>query len=405
MVDHALPNDLFAVAAVTYSGIKFVSPFLRDHDAVRRAILQLKPSNAHDGLAISITSSERDMAGTWSAAPFAAGRMGGEDSLPDVLAAASALQRDREARLANDQIEWYGELAARLRGLDGLKHVIFFSDGQTLLFEKQFRNVTNMAASFQASNAYLHAVDLTPIATGADPSVMTAPDRSPQVRPSEAPAVLGNPYIDWFAPKPGVIPPSENEWLFWMSNETGGSWIHWKNQLAPALEDLSASYSSFYRLGFKPAGARKGHNNIDVKVKNLPAGARVSFRKGFTTMPSKAAGPDPFVLADIIQNDTPQSGTPPVIALDGRRVDVIVPVIQLSKQFGAVDRAKAMLYIFDAKGVPVSSTEKTFAIPKDAARDRVIQQKLDLAPGSYVAKVLLRVGDSLAFTKEPFKIE
>lgn len=173
----------------------------------------------------------------------------------------------------------------------------------------------------------------------------------------------------------------------------------------PALGELSASYSAAYRLGFKPDGARKGHNDINVKVKNLPPGARLSFRKGFsTTVPAKGTAPDSFVLADIIQNDTPQSGTPPEVLLADGRVEVIVPVVQLSKQFGAVDGAKVMLYVFDAKGIPIVSKEKTFAIPKHADRDHVIQQKLDLPPGSYVVKVLLRVGDSLAFVKEPFVI-
>jgi hypothetical protein len=131
----------------------------------------------------------------------------------------------------------------------------------------------------------------------------------------------------------------------------------------------------------------------------------VSFRKGFGgTAPAKSA-PDALRLADIIQNDTPQSGTPPEIAVVGRRLDVIVPVIQLSKQFGAVDGAEVMLYVYDAHDVPVFSSVRTFTIPEHAAVDRVIEQMLDLPPGSYVAKVLLRAGDSLAFAREPFEIE
>jgi hypothetical protein len=266
--------------------------------------------------------------------------------------------------------------------------------------------VKRMASMFQSANVYLHTVDLTPIATGSDPSLDSAPDRTPQQRPSENPALLGDPEIDWFASKPGIIPPSENESLYWMSNATGGTWIHWTNLIAPALGELSASYSAVYRLGFKPAGARKGLNDIDVKVKNLPPGARVSFRKGFSaTVPSKAAAPDPFLLADIIQNDTPQSGTPPRISVVGRRIEVFVPVIRLSRELGVTEGAQVLLYVFDSKGVPVVSRQKTFTIKQHAAVDSVFQQKLDLAPGSYVAKVLLRVGDSLAFVKKPFEIE
>src|ERR1043165_2038162 len=67
MVDRALPSDLFAVAAVTTRGIKFATPFLRDHDAIRRAIVQLTRSSARDALDLSITPSERRFAQTWSA--------------------------------------------------------------------------------------------------------------------------------------------------------------------------------------------------------------------------------------------------------------------------------------------------------------------------------------------------
>jgi VWFA-related protein len=410
MVDHALPSDFFAVAAVTNVGIKFVTPFLRDHDAIRRAILQLARSHAHDALAISITPSERGIAEAWGASPKSptagGGRSGGEDPLPDLFASSSALEADRQLNLAKDRIEGYGDVAGRLRGLEGFKHVILFSDGEPFDPSRQFSNVKRMASLFQSANVYLHTVDLTPMATGSDPSADSAPDRTPQQSVSENPALLGDPNIDWFAPKPSIFGPSENESLYAMANATGGTWIHWTNLIAPALGELSASYSAVYRLGFRPAGARKGVNDIDVKVKNLPSGARVSFRKGFSaTVPSKAAAPDPFLLADIIQNDTPQSGTPPSISVVGRRIEVLVPVILLSRQFGSVKGAQALLYVFDSKGVPVVSRQKTFTIKQHETVDSVFRQTLDLAPGSYVAKVLLRVGDSLAFVKKPFELK
>jgi VWFA-related protein len=395
MVNHALPDDLFAVATVTSGkGIVFASPFLRDRDAVRRAILQLAPSRAHDALAISITGAERETAQAWT--PVVNGDATGkgkgagpmsDDLVPELLALSLPEVHAREAALSKDQVQLFGELALRLRELDGYKHVILFSKGFRIDpgSPEQFRSVSRMAAAFQSANAFLHTLDLNVMATGAgDLRALSLPN---------------GPLA------PAKISASENQSLLWMSAMTGGKWIHWTNELAPALDELSASYSATYRLGFKPVNARKDHNDIKVKVKNLPPGATVSFRKGFAgTSPSKSA-PDALRLADIVQNDTPQSGTPPEISVIGRRLDVIVPVIQLSKQLGAVDRAQVMLYVYDANGVPVFSSGKTFTIPKHAAADRVIEQKLDLRPGSYFAKVLLRAGDSLAFVKEPFQIE
>ncbi|HEX7139979.1 MAG TPA: VWA domain-containing protein [Vicinamibacterales bacterium] len=385
MVDHALPGDFFAVAMITRNGVFFTIPFLHDRDAIRRAILQLAPSSAHDALAISITNAEREMAEAWvPIAQGGGGRMGNEDPLPDIFAISSPEFLSLELRLETDHVHTIAQIADRLRGLEGYKHVILFSQGPRFL--PQFLSTTypvvdGMASAFQSADAFLHTVDLTLMESGAaDPTVMSAG-------------------------APGVIPPSANESLLWMSAKTGGKWVHWRNLLAPALQDLSKSFSSAYRLGFKPVNARKGHNDIEVRVKNLPPGAAVSFRKGFSgSAPAKAA-PDTLRLADIIQNDTPQTGTPPEISIVGRRIDVVVPVIQLSKQYGAVEGAQVMLYVFNASGVPVVSSQKTFAIPEHAAADNVIQQKLDLVPGNYVAKVLLRAGDSLGFVKKPFEIE
>ena len=409
MVDHALPGDFFAVAIVTRTRIEFVTPFLRDHDAVRRAILKLGPSAAHDALGISITGAEREMSQAFmslSEGSGGGGRAGGEDPLPDILASAKTDEREYVLLVAREEMGWFGQLASRLRGLEGFKHIILFSEGFPVDPERQFSDVKSMAASFQSADVYLHAVDLTPIATGAADakSVSSAPSRTPGAFVGENVAMVANPNAVSGARAPAV-PPSENESLLWISNATGGSWIHWTNLIAPALNELSTSYGAVYRLGFKPLSARKGHNEIAVKVKNLPSGAKVSFRKGFDgTVPAKAV-PDPLLLADIIQNDVPQSGTPPEISVVDGGVDVIVPVIQLSREYGAVDGASVMLYVFDSKGIAVLSSEKTFKIPEHAAADRVIQQKLDLAPGNYFAKVLMRAGDSLAFAKEPFEIE
>jgi len=400
MVNHALPNDLFAVATVTSgNGIVFASPFLRDRDAVRGAILKLAPGRGRDALAGSITGAEMETAQAWVTLidPAGAGKGGpmSEDLAPELLALSKPEAHAREAALARDQVKMIRDLALRLRELEGFRHVILFSQGFRVdrVFPsasdntdshlgEQFRDVSEMAAAFQSANAILHTLDLTPMATGA----ADLTQRSGGNRPS-------------------TLPDSENESLLWMASVTGGKWIHWTNTFATALHELSVLCSATYRLGFKPVGARKDHNDIVVRVKNLPPGATVSFRKGFAGTALSKGDLDPLQLADIIQNDTPQSGTPPKISVAEHRINVLIPVIDLSRQFGAIEGAKVTLYVFDASGVPVVSREMSFAIPEHAAADRIFQKKLDLAPGSYVAKVLLRVGDSLAFAKQPFELE
>jgi VWFA-related protein len=405
MVNQALPDDLFAVATITSGhGIVFSSPFLRDRDVVRRAILRRTPSRGHDALAAAITADPAaEAARAWTAfvvpgdptgsGKGVAGPMS-EDVASELLALGNAEVHSRQAALARNQVRLLAELALRLRELDGYKHVILFSQGfhvdrvvpsmtssDDSHLGEQVRSVREMAAAFHSANAFLDTVDVTPMATGAgDLGLMSSRNRQP-------------------------IADSENESLLWISSMTGGKWIHWRNALAPALNELSASYSAAYRIGFKPVDVRKDHNAIEMRVKNLPRGATVSYRKGFPGTHSSKGAPDTLQLADIIQNDTPQSGTPPEISVVGRRIDILVPVIELSKQFGAIEGAELMLYVFDARGAPVLSRQKKLTIPPHAAADSVVQQKLNLPPGKYVAKVLLRAVDSLAFAKEPFQIE
>ncbi|HEV8434962.1 MAG TPA: VWA domain-containing protein [Thermoanaerobaculia bacterium] len=393
MVNHSLPGDLFAVATLTSgNGVVFASPFLRDRDAVRHAILRLRTSKEPDALATSIIGAEMETAQAWVTFVVPSdtdnGKRAGlmsEDVATELLALPKPEYQARAETLAKDQLRVLGDLASRLRGLDGYKHVILFSQGfhidaQSRRVPAEFPEVAEMAGAFRSANAFLDTVDLTANATGAGDVRTMSSGKTP-------------------------IPDSGNESLQWISAVTGGKWIHWKNALAPALDELSSSYSAAYRLGFKPVDVPNARNDIEVRVRNLPRGATVSFRKGFAGAASSRTAPlDGLRLADIIQNDTPQSGTPPEISVVGRRIDVVVPVIQLSKQFGAAYGANVMLYVFNSKGVPVLSREKKFEIPAQAAADLVIQQTLDLAPGSYVAKVLMRAGESLAFAKQPFEI-
>jgi hypothetical protein len=63
-----------------------------------------------------------------------------------------------------------------------------------------------------------------------------------------------------------------------------------------------------------------------------------------------------------------------------------------------------MLYVFDEKHEVVEFREKKMVIPADAKRDVALREALNLKPGAYTAKALLRAGDSLGFTKQEFAI-
>jgi VWFA-related protein len=416
MVDRALPQDFFAVATYGKLGVKFVIPFTRDHDVIRRAVLKLSPSASNDALAISITDAERQSAEAWSAA-FATGgtgRAGNEDPMAEVLAGFSADELQRAKTDAKQQMDDYAKLARRMASLEGYKHVILFSQGTSPalvtgatpelglpqvpdLDPRQYRALDSMARSFQAAGVLFHTVDLG-VVDPIDLNMTAAPVYM------SATGVMTN--------NSGVRPASiqrfdvlSNETLYTYAARTGGQFLHWTNDIPALLADLSSTVTAGYRLGFKPVDPRKGMNDIDVKVKNVPKGTTVEFRKGFSPTSEAPNTEDTLLLADIIQNDIPQSGTPPAFSFRTRPfIEVVVPARQLAKELGVIKRAGVFLYIFDDKGVAVAEWGKEISISPQPRGDAVVRQKLTIPPGKYVAKALLRAGKSIGFAKIAFTI-
>lgn len=401
MVDHALPQDVFAVAISTSRGAKFIIPFTRDRDVIRRAVLKLSPSSAHDALAISITDAERQTAAAWDPSmALTSGRGNGEDPMSDIMAAFGPEERQRAQNLAQAQLEDVSTIAARLADLVGYKHVILFSEGfSSQMFggagapdPMMLHALESMVQSFHAAGALLHTIDLGPVGN----DIITLAQTAPSYNPSNAAGTITN--VRRFDE-------SKDETLFMFAAQTGGQFSHWTNDFTGALADLSSTVGAGYRLGFKPVNPRKGANSIDVKVKNVPPGTAISFRKGFSSTPEPANTGDALLLADIIQNDIPQSGRPPAFSFGERPfIDVVIPARQLARELGAIKEAKLMLYIFDDKGDAVEYREKKISIPATPGADMAIRQKVVLPAGKYVAKALLRVGTSMGFAKVAFTI-
>lgn len=382
MIDGAGPSDYFAIATFSVKqGAQLVVPFTNDHTVARRAALALQPSAAHDPLAIAISANEREYAQVM--AILNDDSRGGSSSsnaiiemLNGHLSAAGENSMMPAKRLIEDQFTDFTLLASRLTQLQGYKHVILMSEGvnpylvyqNELGIDPQLVDAMNkMAAAFRASGAVVDTVD------------------------------LGLPNRD------SVM----NDALHLIAHDTGGQFIQHENDLKVALNRISTSSAVGYRLGFNmPHDARKGDNAIDVKIRNVPSGTRVSFRRGFSTTVSKLSNADGLRLADVILNDVPQSGIAPRIRFGEKPyVEVHVPARELlAVNSGVTINADVLFYVFDAKGVVVEFKEKQIAIPSDTRADFVVRGALHLPAGAYVAKALLRVGDSLGFARQNFSI-
>lgn len=121
MIDHALPDDFFAVATYTSTEARYITAFTRDRDVLRRAVISLSPSSAHDSLAISITDAERQTAEAWMSVGGSSGGRGSDgrenDSYP--RRAGRRHHHPREARASTGRLR--GEVAADRRDIDRLR--------------------------------------------------------------------------------------------------------------------------------------------------------------------------------------------------------------------------------------------------------------------------------------------
>lgn len=383
MIDGAGPSDYFAVATFSVKhGAQLVVPFTNDHTVARRAALALQPSAAHDPLAIAISANEREYAQMIAILNDDSAGRGGSSSnaiiemLNGHLSAGGESASMPAKRLIEDQFTDFTSLASRLTPLQGYKHVVLMSEGvnpylvyqNELGVDPQLVNAMNkMAAAFRASGAVVDTVD------------------------------LGLPNRDSVT----------NDALHLIAHETGGQFIHHENDLKVALNRISTTSAVGYRLGFKmPHDAKKGDNAIDVKVRNLPASARVSFRRGFSTTGNALSNTDGLRLADVILNDVPQTGVAPRIQFGEKPfIEVHVPARELlAVNNNVAVNGDLLFYVFDAKGAVVEFKQKRIAIPSDTHADLVVRDALKLPSGAYVAKALLRVGDSLGFVRQNFSI-
>lgn len=375
------PADYFAVA--TYSarrGVRFAVPFTRDHAALTRAVASLSESGSGDPLSIVMTSAERETFGEWSAA--VSDRVDGE-TLRDMT-------RARTIRAAEEQVLDLGDLAERLAPLDGEKHVVLLSEGfdgrvpqqsdvRVMTFNQQrelgqprlsaivgrswdhtlHMHIERMHQGFQRANVLLHSIDVE----GLTNTRMT------------------------------------NDALGFLAEGTGGQFLTGRNDLGRALNDLSGELARGYRLGFRVRDARSDYNTIRVKVREPRGtrGTRVNYRRGFFGTPLRGNVHDGVIVADVLLNDVPQSGTAAALELRGRTLTATVPMRELAAQAPAGRNAELLLYAFDAGGAALFHHREMIEITE--SEQRTIE--ITVPEGTRVAKALLRVDGLLGFSRTP----
>lgn len=392
LVANAPESDLFAIATFSSRrGVWFATPFTRDRITLARGIASLSASDSGDPLSIVLSAAERAAIGDWLTNAPERSDYFFRDALLDRITgeALRDIWTMQVRRAVEHQLQDFKDLAGRLSTLQGQKHVVVLSEGYemasspmrsgdirrvsfavddvtgypamppgiNLIGGSVFRYLDDMRKAFQANDILLHTLDLR-----------------------------------------GVSSLLDSNSLFVLANETGGKFVHNRNDFGKGLLALSKSYSYGYLLGFKPsANVKAGHNKIEVKVKGLDRNAQVRYRKGFSGTPRPFDVHEGLYLADVILNDVPQTGTAAALKLDEGMLEVRVPLQPLAAQLGKTGTAELLVYAFDAEGTALAFHKRVVDVPADSTGETIFE--LNLPAGVTVAKALLRVDDSVGFSK------
>lgn len=395
-----LDTDLFAVATYTSNhGVEFATPFLRDRAAINRAITTLSRSATHDPLGLAISTSERAV---WNrdvpvditeqalvalekddfvAHEMATTMIGGLAN-QDVL-------REQSRQSAESELLEFAAIASRLGKLEGQKHVILFSQGfeSKIVLGDSTKDYTGLKAQFGADGRLMAQLEKTFNAFQSAGVFLNTVD------------ILGL----RLEPQSGA-----NETLQFLAHNTGGEFVRNRNDFSTAITDLTRRQQYVYLLGFDRRNLAWG--KIDIKVRGIPRGSRVSFRRGFSD-PVNNRQVDPLQLADIIVNDQPQTGVNMSIAVNGPAIFVGISRAELIPQIVDTDAwIETILYVFDKNGNAVVSRQKRIELDAKVRQQSgpiVIGQKLDLPKGNYVAKAITRIGgtSSVGFARAEFSVE
>lgn len=360
-------TDLFAVATYTGSrGIEFVTPFLADRAVTLRALRTLTISRTADPLGLAMSADDRaQWVGATSEGDADEVEIGKKVDDAGVAALAAIGEEEMKSE-AQRHIEYlfdnFATVATRLSHLEGQKHVLWFSSGYSSKLvhggqgslgrppaaggglARSNRLLQDMAHAFEAAGVVVDAIDIDGVRVGTSDAA---------------------------------------ESLVMVAQYTGGDVVHNRNDLARALTDLTAAQRVVYILGFNRGKLRGG--TISVRVNGVPAGTRLTYRTGFGAAAEKK-DVDALQLIDILINDVPQHDINARLAVVDSKVALELHPAEFPEGAKEVD---ALLYVFNADGAAVTGYGKR--IPVVSKAPIVLRHPLDLPPGRYVAKVVVRI--------------
>ena len=387
-IDDAAANDTFSIATFGRAGLHVVVPFSRDRLALRRAVRNLDFPRIGDPLHLALTTAER----------------GNESGRPDGIrdprfGEAEFDPMETLTGIIEDEIANLTDLADRLAGMEGQKHVVLLSAGFPSVVLHGVQSPMGPGDIRIGPIANRNGIDRT------NSQVIGAPNTLllGELQGLHATFAAAGVFLD--AIDIGGLrywqTLASNESLYALTRDTGGQVVDRRNDLAGAIQVLTNLSRVVYVLGFRAPNTGKAENKIRVKLVNVPHATHASYRPSYRSMADQPDSSDMLRLADIIVNDIPQNGVTTDVTVqpgaNSAAVEVTVPGRELSAHAaGNFVGAKAMLYVmsgtsvvaFKIKRIDIDLSRAGQALAESPIR---LRDTFDLPPGNYAAKTLVRM--------------
>ena len=409
------PADLVGVATYTQSkGARMVLNFSPNRDQAETAIATLglaEPAHRiEDPLSMMIGE---DISET-SAGAEGVGRAEAmiQEMVRDFQVLSGRVERDQQRNRVMAMTDSLQQLADLMLSVDGRKHVVFLSEGfPTQMFtgvedverqleiarEAEFGEhqrvdaterfgdtqassaLQQMIESFQRADCAIQTVDIGGLEAGPDADNKT----------------------------------SRNEGLFRMARETGGEFYQNYNNLNSAMTEVLERTSVTYILAFQPADLKFDgrFHKLRVKLKDDAKGVRLVHRPGYyppkpfqqqTVMERKLATASTILSGEAggsfltsafaapFPSPNAQAYVPVLVEVDGPSL--------LAGHEGDSLLTEIYAYALDSEGVVRDFFVRRLGLDTAVARDALMKSgfkyygHLELDPGSYVMRVLVRNG-------------
>lgn len=403
-------RDLVGIGVIDVDrGFRFITAFTTDRELLTAAIAD--PANFRSTDPLQIASSAILQVPPQQTAGLGERESTALENMRDIARQSNRLDESFARTRVKKQVAMLADVARVLQRLAGRKHLVLLSEGfdprlvqgrgagntgeqdeedravesgelWKVDSDKRFGNsdsqsaIAAMAGQFRRSDVVLHAVDILGLRVNNDAR--------------------------------GGARFNSNEGLFLLAGSTGGTVFRNSNDISGQFEKLTRQHDVVYVLGFRaPAGKAGQFHELKVRI-NVP-GARVQHRGGYYDPGTESLVERSLTAAEIIVNDIPQTDLAfdaLAVAFPGGQHSQVPVMLDIRGsdlvRHGREQRATLdiFVYAFDDQGIVRDSIYQRVLLDTSQVGERLESSgvrfygTLDLPPGRYALKTLLRVAES-----------